>query len=89
MLPAIAPALLTAMLLSFARALGEYGATVTFAGNIEGLTRTVPLNLELALDSNDVDAALGGCIMLLALYLVVVGLLGAARAVARLRQGRA
>jgi len=42
-LPLAAPGLITGALLGFARALGEFGATITFAGNIPGATRTVPL----------------------------------------------
>ncbi len=42
-LPLSLPGLLTGALLAFARALGEFGATITFAGNIEGETRTLPL----------------------------------------------
>ena len=42
-LPLALPGLVTGMTLAFARALGEFGATITFAGNIEGETRTIPL----------------------------------------------
>jgi len=42
-LPLALPGILTGMTLAFARALGEFGATITFAGNIEGETRTLPL----------------------------------------------
>lgn len=86
LLPQALPGLLTAGLLSFARALGEFGATITFAGNIEGTTRTIPLNIDIGLSSNDVDAALGSCIMLLALYVLVVGLLLMARFLSSLRK---
>ncbi len=86
LLPLAAPGLVTAAVLSFARALGEFGATITFAGNIDGITRTIPLNIELGLSSDDVDAALGSCIMLLALYIVVVALLVLARWLGNLRQ---
>ncbi|WP_238147557.1 MULTISPECIES: molybdate ABC transporter permease subunit [Micrococcaceae] len=86
LLPQAGPGLLTAGLLSFARALGEFGATITFAGNIEGTTRTIPLNIEIGLSSNDVDAALGSCIMLLALYLLVVGLMLLARFLGKVRK---
>lgn len=44
-LPLAAPGLLTGTILSFARSLGEFGATITFVGNIEGETRTLPLAL--------------------------------------------
>ena len=42
-LPLILPGILTGMLLSFARSLGEFGATITFVSNIPGETRTLPL----------------------------------------------
>lgn len=42
-LPLILPGVVNGLLLGFARSLGEFGATVTFAGNIEGVTRTIPL----------------------------------------------
>lgn len=44
-LPLAAPGLVTGAILSFARSLGEFGATITFVGNIEGETRTLPLAL--------------------------------------------
>lgn len=44
-LPLAAPGVLTGAILSFARSLGEFGATITFVGNIEGQTRTLPLAL--------------------------------------------
>ncbi|MBN2618240.1 MAG: molybdate ABC transporter permease subunit, partial [Spirochaetales bacterium] len=42
-LPLIMPGVVNGMVLGFARSLGEFGATMTFAGNIEGITRTIPL----------------------------------------------
>lgn len=42
-LPLSLPGLLTGVILAFARSLGEFGATITFAGNIEGVTRTLPV----------------------------------------------
>jgi molybdate transport system permease protein len=42
-LPLILPGILTGMLLSFARSLGEFGATITFVSNIPGETQTLPL----------------------------------------------
>ncbi len=44
-LPIILPGLINGAILGFARSLGEFGATVTFAGNIEGETRTIPLSV--------------------------------------------
>lgn len=73
LLPLAAPGLATAFLLSFARALGEYGATITFAGNIAETTRTIPLNIELMLSSNQLPEALGSALMLISLYLLIGG----------------
>lgn len=85
LLPLAAPGIATAFLLSFARALGEYGATVTFAGNIAGKTRTIPLNIELMLSSNLMDQALGSALMLISLYLLVVGIALLIRTLSTLR----
>lgn len=71
-LPLALPGILVGILLAFARALGEYGATITFAGSVEGRTRTLPLQIELSLNSNDPQLALGICLVLIALYLVIL-----------------
>lgn len=42
-LPLSAPGILAGMVMAFARSLGEFGATITFAGNIEGISRTLPV----------------------------------------------
>lgn len=65
-LPLLRPALLAGMALAWARALGEFGATITFAGNLPGRTQTVPLAVYLELE-RDRDAA-----VLLSLVLLVV-----------------
>jgi len=65
-LPAIRPAIVTGVVLTWARALGEFGATITFAGSLPGVTRTMPLETYLALE-NDLDRA-----VLLSLVLVVI-----------------
>lgn len=88
LLPLATPGLLTAAVLTFARALGEYGATVTFAGNIEGVTRTIPLAIELALSSNRMEAALGSALMLIALYLSLLAAGALALWLGRLKGGR-
>ena len=67
-LPLVAPSLLAGAVLCWARALGEFGATITFAGNLQGRTQTMPLAVFLALE-HDRDAALA-----LSLVLVVVSL---------------
>ena len=55
-MPAIRPALIAGAVLSWARALGEFGATVTFAGNFPGRTQTMPLAVYLALETNPQEA---------------------------------
>ncbi len=67
-LPALAPALVSGTVLAFARALGEFGATITFAGALQGVTQTLPLEIYLQ-RSSDPDAAVA-----LSLVLVVVAL---------------
>lgn len=88
LLPLAAPGLATAALLAFARALGEYGATITFAGNVEGATRTIPLSIELALGSNQMDQALGAALMLIAIYLALLAWAVLIRWIFTLKGGR-
>ena len=51
--PMISSSLLAGAALTWARALGEFGATITFAGNIQGRTQTLPLAVYLALEGNE------------------------------------
>jgi molybdate transport system permease protein len=74
-LPLIAPSLLAGVVLCWARALGEFGATITFAGNLPGVTQTMPLAVYTALES-DRDVAIALSILLLT---VSVGVLVALR----------
>ena len=67
-LPMIAPSLGAGLVLAWARALGEFGATITFAGNLQGKTQTLPLAVFVALES-DRDAAVA-----LSLVMVVISL---------------
>ncbi len=67
-LPMIGPALGVAGVVAWARALGEFGATVTFAGNLGGRTQTLPLAVFVALES-DRDAAVAISLVLVALSL--------------------
>lgn len=69
--PLIAPSLVAGTVLSWARALGEFGATITFAGNVEGVTRTLPLAVYLFLE-NHPETALALSLVLLAISLVVL-----------------
>jgi molybdate transport system permease protein len=70
-LPMLAPGVAAGAVLCWARALGEFGATVTFAGNFPGTTRTMPLAVYLAL-ANDPDAAVALSLVLLAVSVVVL-----------------
>jgi molybdate transport system permease protein len=73
-LPLVGPSVLAGAVLCWARALGEFGATITFAGNFPGRTQTMPLAVYLALQSNP-DAAIALSLVLLAVsVLVLVGL---------------
>ncbi|HKQ56876.1 MAG TPA: ABC transporter permease [Candidatus Eisenbacteria bacterium] len=64
MLPLALPSLVAGVSLSGARALGEFGATITFAGNLPGVTQTMPLAVYVALQS-DLDAAVVLSVLLL------------------------
>ena len=73
-LPLIAPALAAGAALSWARALGEFGATITFAGNFAGRTQTLPLSVYLVLET-DPQAALALSLVLLLASLAIIVLL--------------
>ena len=62
-LPLVFPGLLSGAVLSFARALGEFGATLTFAGSLQGKTRTLPLEIYLQREA-DPDAAIALSLLL-------------------------
>jgi molybdate transport system permease protein len=70
-LPVIAPSVVAGAVLAWARALGEFGATITFAGNIVGKTQTLPLAVYQALEGNP-DVAVAMSLVLLAVSLVVI-----------------
>lgn len=70
-LPNALPSIVAGAALCWARALGEFGATVTFAGNLEGRTRTMPLAVFLSLES-DRDAAIALSLVLIAVSLAVL-----------------
>lgn len=70
-LPLLAPSLFAGTALAWARALGEFGATITFAGDISGRTETTPLAVYLLLQS-DPGAAIALSLLLLAVSLVVL-----------------
>ena len=70
-LPMIGPSLRAGLVLAWARALGEFGATVTFAGNLQGRTQTLPLAVFVALES-DRDTAVAISLVLVAVSLAVL-----------------
>ncbi len=70
-LPLARPALLAGVVLCWARALGEFGATITFAGNFPGRTQTVPLAVYLLLESRP-EAGIALSVVLVATSLVVL-----------------
>ncbi|MGH4009714.1 MAG: ABC transporter permease [Pseudonocardiaceae bacterium] len=79
--PLVLPGLGSGMVLSFARCLGEFGATIAFAGSLQGVTRTLPLEVYL---QREVDA---GAAIALALLLVVVAIVVIAVARPRSTEG--
>ena len=70
-LPAIAPSLISGAVLAWARALGEFGATITFAGNFPGRTQTMPLAVYVTLET-DPGAAIVLSLVLVAVSFVVL-----------------
>jgi molybdate transport system permease protein len=70
-LPLVAPGVAAGGILCWARALGEFGATITFAGNSPGRTQTLPLAVYLALES-DPQAAIALSLVLLAVSIVIL-----------------
>ncbi|MEP7091356.1 MAG: ABC transporter permease [Nocardioidaceae bacterium] len=73
-LPLAAPGLMAGLVLAWARALGEFGATITFAGNYPGTTRTMPSAIYVALQS-DPGAAIVLSVILMVVSVAVLALL--------------
>ena len=73
-LPLVGPSLVAGAVLCWARALGEFGATITFAGNFPGRTQTMPLAVYLAMET-DPDAAIALSLVLLLVSVAVLALL--------------
>ncbi len=73
-LPAIRPALLAGLVLAWARALGEFGATITFAGNLPGTTQTAPLAVYRALENNPDQALVLSLVLIGISFAVLLGL---------------
>ena len=73
-LPLIAPSLFAGAVLCWARALGEFGATITFAGNLPGVTQTLPLAVYLAMETRPEVAIVLSLVLLLVSLAVLVAL---------------
>jgi len=71
-LPLVRPSLIAGTVLCWARALGEFGATITFAGNLQGTTQTLPLFVYVKLEGSSPDAAIVLSLVLLAVSLAVL-----------------
>jgi molybdate transport system permease protein len=70
-LPLVLPGLTSGAVLAFARSLGEFGATLTFAGSLQGVTRTLPLEIYLQRET-DADAAVALSLVLIVVAAVIV-----------------
>ncbi|MFC9787320.1 ABC transporter permease [Rhodococcus sp. NPDC127528] len=70
-LPLVLPGLVSGAVLAFARALGEFGATITFAGSLQGVTRTLPLEIYLQRET-DPDAAVALSLLLIVVAALIV-----------------
>lgn len=73
-LPLLRPAIFSGAVLCWARALGEFGATITFAGNFPGRTQTVPLAVYIALETQPEGAIVLSLILLAVSLAILVGL---------------
>lgn len=71
-LPLVLPGLISGAVLAFARSLGEFGATITFAGSLQGVTRTLPLEIYKQRET-DVDAAVALSLVLVVIAVLVIG----------------
>ncbi|HVJ97532.1 MAG TPA: ABC transporter permease [Acidimicrobiia bacterium] len=71
-LPLVRPSLVAGAVLCWARALGEFGATITFAGNRAGKTQTLPLFVYVTLEGGTPDAAIVLSLLLVAVSLAVI-----------------
>ncbi len=83
-LPMIGPSIAAGMALTWARALGEFGATITFAGSFPGKTQTLPLAIYLAFENNE-PAGLILSLVLLAVSVLVLAAVGSRVFASRLR----
>src|ERR1700677_275194 len=72
-LPLAWPGVLAGTILSFARALGEFGATLMLAGNIPGKTATIPIAIYFAVEGNDLQGAVVWCLIDVMISLALLG----------------
>lgn len=84
-LPLVAPGLLAGMTMAFARSLGEFGATLAFAGSLQGTTRTLPLEIYLQRET-DTDTALALSVVLIAVAAVLMAVPALAKALVGRRE---
>jgi molybdate transport system permease protein len=73
-LPLLRPAIFSGAVLCWARALGEFGATITFAGNFPGRTQTVPVAVYVALETRPDSAIILSLILLTVSLAILVGM---------------
>jgi molybdate transport system permease protein len=73
-LPLVAPGIAAGAILCWARALGEFGATITFAGNFPGRTQTMPLAVYIALETDPQAAIVLSLVLLVVSVIVLVAL---------------
>jgi molybdate transport system permease protein len=74
-LPLVAPGIAAGAVLCWARALGEFGATITFAGNFPGITQTMPLAVYQTMESGDLEGAVVLSLILLAVSVTILAAL--------------
>jgi len=73
-LPSVRPALIAGAVLAWARALGEFGATITFAGNFPGTTQTMPLAAYVALETDPDEALVVSLVLIAVSFSVLIAL---------------
>jgi molybdate transport system permease protein len=71
-LPLVAPGIAAGAVLCWARALGEFGATITFAGNYPGVTQTMPLAVYQTIEGGDLDGAIVLSLILLTVSVTIL-----------------
>ncbi|MEG0640974.1 MAG: molybdate ABC transporter permease subunit [Clostridium sp.] len=74
-IPLASPGIIAGLVLSFARAMGEFGATLMLAGNIPGRTQTMPLAIFFAVEGGDMDKAILWVVIIVALSLFMIVIL--------------